>query len=94
MPNAALHAEDDLPASRTLLEQCVAEDPDTVVNRACILYKEGKYEEARAGFTDAMAAGGYQPLLAYNIALCHYATKQYGGALKTLNGACLAEPLC
>lgn len=66
----------------------MADDPDTVVNKACLQFKEGKHEEARVGFMEAMAATGYQPLLAYNIALCYYETKQYGLALKTLNGAC------
>lgn len=81
---AIKYEEDDLAASRTLLEQCVQDDPDTIVNRSCIAYKEGRYDEARAGFAEAMQATGYQPLLAYNVALCHYANKQYGAALKTL----------
>ena len=79
---AIRYEEDDLPGSRALLAQCAQDDPDTVVNAACITYKEGKYDDARAKFTEAMAAIGYAPDLAYSIALCHFALKQYGPALK------------
>jgi tetratricopeptide repeat protein 30 len=33
-------------------------------------------------FTDAMNTTGYQPDLAYNVALCYYSMQQYGPALK------------
>lgn len=47
-----------------------------------LLYKEGKYEEARQSFIQAINKTGLQPELAYNVALCHYQLKQYGLALK------------
>lgn len=90
---AAADAEDDLPTSRTLLSQCVADDPETIINNACITYKEGKYDEARAAFTEALNTSGYHPALAYNVALCFYATKQYGAAATVLAGACLLRCL-
>ena len=49
---------------------------------ACLLYKEGNYDDARKLFTTALNMSGYQPELAYNIALCYYQVKQYGPALK------------
>ena len=55
---------------------------DIVVNEGCILYKEGKYEEARTKFHDAMNATGYDCELAYNISLCHYKMKQLAPSLK------------
>lgn len=79
---AIAYEEDDLARSRGLLDQCVPDDPDTVFNSACITYKEGKYDEARARFSEALQALGYQADLAYNIALCWYCTKSYGPALK------------
>lgn len=80
------YEEDDLGAARSLLAATPKDDPDTLVNSACITYKEGKYDEARAAFTEAVASSGYSPQLAYNIALCHYATKSYAHASKTLQG--------
>ena len=55
-----------------------------IVNTGCVLYKEDKYDEARSKFTEAVNTLGYQPDLAYNIALCFYRTKQFGPALKHL----------
>ena len=46
------------------------------------MYKEGNYDDARKLFTTALNTSGYQPELAYNIALCYYQVKQYGPALK------------
>jgi len=42
------------------LNQCPEDDPDTMVNAGCVLYKEGSYEAARAKFTSAMDTIGYQ----------------------------------
>ena len=38
----------------------------------CLLYKEGRYEEALVKFNGAQQVVGYDPHLSYNIALCHY----------------------
>jgi len=81
---AIAYEQDDTQNCKVLLEQCPAEDADTIVNMACVLYKEGLYDESRAKMVDAMNSLGYQPDLAYNIALCYYRTKQFGPALKHL----------
>jgi len=59
-------------------------DPDTVVNSGCLLYKEGKHEEAMAKFAEAMATEGYAADLAYATALCHYNAKSLGPALSAV----------
>ena len=115
---AIRYEEDDLSACKSLVDQCLDDDPDTIINLACIMYKvrgcagaqgallysrvcvavghcpsphapgcapvyqEGKFDEARAKFTDAANTLGYRPYLTYNIALCFYCVKQYGPALK------------
>jgi tetratricopeptide repeat protein 30 len=38
----------------------------------CLLYKEGRYEEALVKFHTSQQIVGYEPHLSYNIALCHY----------------------
>ena len=45
---------------RRHLDKCPSEDPDTMVNMGCVLFKEGQYEAARAKFQDAIAIIGYQ----------------------------------
>ena len=76
------YEQDEIQHAKSLLRQGSQDDPDIVVNEGCILYKEGKYEEARVKFYDAMNAVGYDCELAYNISLCHYKMKQLAPSLK------------
>lgn len=76
------YEQDDLTSCKAHLDQCLADDPDTIVGIGAVMYKEGDYEGARAKFTEAMNVLGYQAELAYNIALCHYRMKQLGPAMK------------
>lgn len=79
---AIKYGEEDIPGAQSLVEQCPVDDPDTEVNLGCLLFKDGRYEEACQKFTTAMQILGYKPDLSYNIALCHYMMKQYAPALK------------
>lgn len=82
------YEQDDLHGCKGLVEQLddefVRDDPDTLVARGCIMYKEGEFEKAQKRFKDGMDALGNQPDLAYNMALCFYKLKNYGGALKNI----------
>jgi tetratricopeptide repeat protein 30 len=79
---AVAYEEGDTPRARALLDGCPPGDPDTLVNHACVTFKEGKYEEARKQFTEAMAVGGYAPDLGYAVSLCHYRGGAFGPALR------------
>ncbi len=46
--------QEDLTGCRRQLDKCAPEDPDTLVNTGCVLFKEGKYEAARQKFNDAV----------------------------------------
>ena len=63
---------DEMAAARALVETCPPDDPDTMVNQACIMYAEQRYEAALGKFTEAMALVTFREDLAYNIALCNY----------------------
>jgi len=76
------YEQDDLVGCKAHLDQCIPDDPDTVVGLGAVLFKEGDFEAARDRFAQAKDALGYHPELAYNIALCHYRMKQYGPAMK------------
>jgi len=95
---AAVHyAQGDLAAAKSLVEEALAadggsgaaEDPseraDAEINLGCLLYRQGRHEEASGKFAGAMQVLGYCPELSYNIALCCYATKQYAPALKHIS---------
>uniref|UniRef100_A0A915BV57 Tetratricopeptide repeat protein 30 n=1 Tax=Parascaris univalens TaxID=6257 RepID=A0A915BV57_PARUN len=79
---AIKYREEDLNNARVLVEQYAPDDPDTEVNLACLDYKEGSYEKALQRFIAATNTHGYQPDLAYSIALCHYQMHEYSHALK------------
>ena len=81
---AIKYEQDELAGCKSLLDQCLQDDPETVVNHAAIAFKEGQYEEARTRYVEAMNTLGYQADLACNVALCYYKQKQYAQALKQL----------
>jgi len=94
MLQAAIKYEsDELSQCKALLDQCLPDDPEIVVNSAAILFKEAGlqadpakksacYDQARLKYQEAISTLGYQADLQCNIALCYYKVKQYGPALK------------
>uniref|UniRef100_A0A665TN10 Tetratricopeptide repeat protein 30 n=1 Tax=Echeneis naucrates TaxID=173247 RepID=A0A665TN10_ECHNA len=76
------YCEEDYSAAKSLLEQLPQDDPDYIYNMGCLLYQDGKYEEACKKFMTAMQVLGYVPALSYNIALSYYSMKNYAQALK------------
>jgi len=78
------YEQEDLAGCKTLADQCLADDADAIVTRACIDFKEKKYKEAKKKFVEASNQLGYQPDLAYNIALCFYQLKAYSQSLKSI----------
>ena len=73
---------EDLTGCQTLVEQLPPQDPDTLYNQACLLFKEAKYAEASAKYTEISKIIGYCPDVVYNTALCNYMLKNYMVALK------------
>lgn len=56
---------------QSLLEQLPPDDPDYIYNMGCLLYQEGKYEEACRKFTSAMQVLGYLPGTPPEMTLLH-----------------------
>jgi tetratricopeptide repeat protein 30 len=71
-------------SARILAENCLQTEQDVKVVQASILFKERKYEDACQKFVEAISSEGYQPHIAYNIALCHFLAKQYVLSLKSI----------
>ena len=61
--------------AKSLIAQMPPDCAEAVVAEGCILYKEEKYEDAKAKFQEALNSTGYQCDIAYNIALCYYKLK-------------------
>lgn len=41
------YVQDDLIGTKGTVDQCLKDDPETIVTVASVLYKEGKFEEVR-----------------------------------------------
>ena len=74
--------EDDLPASKSLIEKQNVENEEAVINRGCILYKEKLFPQAIEQFQRAVQLGGSKSHLSFNIALCYYELREYALSLK------------
>ena len=59
------------------------DDPDVLINEACVQFKEFNYEAARIGFQNALNISGATKLR-YNIALCYFKQKQYAQSLRQI----------
>ncbi|RHY53252.1 hypothetical protein DYB38_011170, partial [Aphanomyces astaci] len=81
---AVYYEQNDIKATQSILDQCLRDDPTTIVFDGAIDFKEGRFEEAKKKFGDAMNVLGYQSDLCYNIALCFFRLKQYGNAMRQI----------
>jgi tetratricopeptide repeat protein 30 len=68
--------------AKSLIQQMQPDSTEALVAQGCILYKEEKYEDAKAKFQEALNSSGYECSIAYNIALCYYKLKQLAPSLK------------
>merc|ERR1719347_1291427 len=75
---AIRYGEDDLAGAKSLVDQCPADDPDTDINLACLLYKENRFQEALAKFL------GAQQMVGYDAHLSYYRLKDFAPALKNI----------
>merc|ERR1719460_1495864 len=81
---AIQYEQDEVQLARSILDQCSPDAEERQVFDGALLWKEKRHADAMKQFNDAMNTSGYQPDLAYNIALCYYSLKQYGPALKNI----------
>jgi tetratricopeptide repeat protein 30 len=80
---AAIRYElEDFAGCRVLVEQGPRDDPDTISNQACLLFKECNFEEACGMYMQVSKIVGFRADLVYNTALCFYMMKEYARALR------------
>lgn len=58
--------------AKCLLENCSQYDPDIQINRGCIEFKTGHFQEAQQHFETAAKSTGFEPRLWYNRAVTAY----------------------
>lgn len=85
LQSAIKYGQEDIVAAKSLVDSCSADDPDRDINFGCLLYKEGKYEEALQKFLRISQVIGFNAHLQYNVALCYYRLKEHALSLKHIN---------
>ena len=81
---AAIHFDQEQVADAyTALSHCEADD-NSMFARACLLYREKKFEQAMDTFALIQTSSGPTPDLVYATAATHFQLKQYPAALKLL----------
>lgn len=73
---------DETHAAKAHAEKISADDPDVLVLKGSLAYKEGDFEGAKKRFLEALNYSGGEPHIMYNLALCYYSTKQFQDSLK------------
>lgn len=69
---AILYSSEDYAGAQSILNQRTVDTADTLNDEGCLLYQAERYEGAVERFSNALQMGGYNPLVAYNLALSHY----------------------
>lgn len=64
-----------------MLRQRQPNHEQTLNDEGCLLYQANMYEDALQRFTLAIQTAGFQPLVAYNIAICHFKRRENSQAL-------------
>ncbi|XP_055693270.1 tetratricopeptide repeat protein 30 homolog [Lutzomyia longipalpis] len=81
LQSAIRYGNEDYAGAQTLLLQRPAGAEATLSDEGCLLYQASLYEDALQRFTTSLQTGGFNPLVAYNAALCHFRRKENSQAL-------------
>lgn len=79
--SAIRYGMEDYAGAQALLLQRPTGNETTLNDEGCLLYQANMYDDALQRFLLAMQTGGYNPLIAYNLALSHYRKKENSQAL-------------
>lgn len=81
LQSAIRYSAEDFAAAQAILLQRKATQETTLNDEGCLLYQANEHDDALKRFTAALQTGGFNPLVAYNAALCHYRKKEHVQAL-------------
>jgi len=71
-----------LDASIVTLSRCLQDDHEVKIALATLAYREGKYLKALELFKTTIKEAGPQPMLSYDMALCHYQLNNFVASLE------------
>lgn len=81
LQSAIRYFNEEYSSTQALLLQRNAYIESTLNDEGCLLYQANAFDQALQRFTGALQSGGFNPLIAYNAALCHYRRKENTQAL-------------
>lgn len=81
LQSAIKYANEDYSGSQAILIQRQPNTELTLNDEGCLLFQANMFEEALQRYTLSIQTGGFQPLVAYNVALCHFNRRENSQAL-------------
>ncbi|XP_058978686.1 tetratricopeptide repeat protein 30 homolog [Musca domestica] len=76
LQSAILYSSEDYAGAQSVLNQRSGGTAETLNDEGCLLYQADQYDSAVQRFSTALQVGGFNPLIAYNLALSHFRKKE------------------
>lgn len=76
LQSAILYSSEDFAGAQSVLNQRAGGTAETLNDEGCLLYQADQFENAVQRFGMALQVGGFNPLIAYNLALSHFRKKE------------------
>lgn len=83
LQSAIYYSNEDYSASQSILLQRQTGTAMTLNDEGCLLYQANLYDDALQRYFTSLQTG-FNPLTAYNTALCHYRKKEHSQALNMI----------
>lgn len=81
LQSAILYSSEDFAGAQSVLNQRASGSAETLNDEGCLLYQADQFERSVQRFNTALQVGGFNPLIAYNLALSHFRKKEKAQAL-------------
>ncbi|XP_065368434.1 tetratricopeptide repeat protein 30 homolog [Calliphora vicina] len=81
LQSAILYSSEDYAGAQSVLNQRSSGTAETLNDEGCLLYQADQFESSVQRFNSALQVGGFNPLIAYNLALSHFRKKEKTQAL-------------
>ncbi|KAJ6640195.1 Tetratricopeptide repeat protein 30 like [Pseudolycoriella hygida] len=81
LQSAIRYSSEDYAAAQSILLQRKVSHETTLNDEGCLFYQANAYDRALQRFNAALQTGGFNPLIAYNAALCHFRKRENAQAM-------------
>lgn len=88
LQSAILYSSEDYAGAQAVLNLRAGGNAAILNDEGCMLYQADQFENAVQRFNNALQVGGFNPLVAYNLALSHFRKKEKSQALDYTGKCC------